>query len=100
MQPTDRGGRGRRRWLRSCTTKPNPYTKWPELFPVLTRSILDAAESSGARLVFSDNLYAYRPVDGPLREDLPAMAQGRKGRTVSRWPPRSSLRTARVGCGL
>jgi nucleoside-diphosphate-sugar epimerase len=58
-----------------------PYTKWPELFPALTRSILNAAESSGAKLVFADNLYAYGPVDGPLREDLPALARGRKGRT-------------------
>jgi nucleoside-diphosphate-sugar epimerase len=58
-----------------------PYTKWPELFPALTRSILSAAESSGAKLVFADNLYAYGPVDGPLREDLPALARGRKGRT-------------------
>ena len=58
-----------------------PYTRWPELFPALTRSILGAAESSGAKLVFADNLYAYGPVDGPLREDLPAAARGRKGRT-------------------
>jgi len=58
-----------------------PYTRWPELFPALTRSILDAARSSGAKLVFADNLYAYGPVDGPLREDLPAAARGRKGRT-------------------
>ena len=57
-----------------------PYTRWPELFPALTRSILDAAESSGAKLVFADNLYAYGPVDGPLREDLPAVAHGRKGK--------------------
>ena len=57
-----------------------PYTKWPELFPALTRSILSAAESSGAKLVFADNLYAYGPVDGPLREDLPALTHGRKGR--------------------
>ena len=57
-----------------------PYTKWPELFPALTRSILGAAESSGAKLVFADNLYAYGPVDGPLREDLPAAARGPKGR--------------------
>ena len=57
-----------------------PYTKWPQLFPPLTRSILSAAESSGAKLVFADNLYAYGPVDGPLREDLPAAAPGRKGR--------------------
>ena len=58
-----------------------PYTKWPELFPALTRSILGAAESSGAKLVFADNLYAYGPVDGPLREDLPPNARGRKGQT-------------------
>ncbi len=58
-----------------------PYTRWPELFPALTGSILGAAESSGAKLVFADNLYAYGPVDGPLREDLPAVAHGRKGRT-------------------
>jgi len=57
-----------------------PYTKWPELFPALTRSILGAAESSGAKLVFADNLYAYGPVDGLLRENLPAAARGRKGR--------------------
>jgi nucleoside-diphosphate-sugar epimerase len=57
-----------------------PYTQWPELFPALTSSILGAAESSGAKLVFADNLYAYGPVDGPLREDLPASARGRKGR--------------------
>ena len=58
-----------------------PYTQWPELFPPLTHSILDAAESTGAKLVFADNLYAYGPVNGPLREDLPAIASGRKGRT-------------------
>jgi nucleoside-diphosphate-sugar epimerase len=57
-----------------------PYTQWPELFPALTRSILDAAESGGAKLVFADNLYAYGPVDGPLREDLPAAAHGPKGK--------------------
>lgn len=60
----------------------NPgYTRWPELLPPISRSILRAAESSGAKLVFADNLYAYGPVDGPLREDLPASASGRKGRT-------------------
>jgi nucleoside-diphosphate-sugar epimerase len=58
-----------------------PYTRWPELFPELTGSILGAAESSGGKLVFADNLYAYGRVDGPLREDLPAAARGRKGRT-------------------
>jgi nucleoside-diphosphate-sugar epimerase len=57
-----------------------PYARWPELFPALTGSILGAAQSSGAKLVFADNLYAYGPVDGPLREDLPAAAHGPKGK--------------------
>lgn len=60
----------------------NPgYTRWPELLPPISRSILGAAESSGAKLVFADNLYAYGPVDGPLREDMPPTASGPKGRT-------------------
>jgi nucleoside-diphosphate-sugar epimerase len=60
----------------------NPdYTRWPELLPPISRSILGAAESSGAKLVFADNLYAYGPAPGLLREDLPANATGPKGRT-------------------
>jgi nucleoside-diphosphate-sugar epimerase len=57
------------------------YTRWPELLPPISRSILGAAESSGAKLVFADNLYAYGPVDGPLREDMSPRASGPKGRT-------------------
>jgi nucleoside-diphosphate-sugar epimerase len=60
----------------------NPgYTQWPELLPPIGRAILLAAEKTGAKLVYADNLYAYGPVEGPLREDLPALAAGRKGRT-------------------
>jgi nucleoside-diphosphate-sugar epimerase len=100
VRAVSRGGRapkGRRAWPPMWLTLPRaaaaaadaavvyhcaspPYTKWPQLFPPLTRSILGAAESSGAKLVFADNLYAYGPVDGRLREDLPAIARGRKGR--------------------
>jgi nucleoside-diphosphate-sugar epimerase len=59
----------------------NPgYTQWPELLPPVSRSILHAAEAAGAKLVYADNLYAYGPVGGALREDLPAAATGRKGR--------------------
>jgi nucleoside-diphosphate-sugar epimerase len=60
----------------------NPgYTRWPELLPQVSRSIVHAAEATGAKLVYADNLYAYGHVEGPLREDLPAVATGRKGRT-------------------
>jgi nucleoside-diphosphate-sugar epimerase len=43
-------------------------------------AIVEGAASSGATLVFGDNLYAYGPVDGPLTEDLPQRAQGPNGR--------------------
>jgi nucleoside-diphosphate-sugar epimerase len=44
-------------------------------------SIIGAAATTGAKLVFGDNLYAYGPVDGPLTEDLPYRATGPNGRT-------------------
>jgi hypothetical protein len=63
----------------------NPgYTRWPELLPPVGRSILGAAEATGANLVYADNVYAYGPVEGPLREDVPAIATGRKGTHSSR----------------
>ena len=42
--------------------------------------LIHAASSTGARLVYADNLYAYGPVDGPLTEDLPPAAKGPNGR--------------------
>jgi len=33
--------------------------------------IIEGASAAGARLVYGDNLYAYGPVDGPIREELP-----------------------------
>jgi nucleoside-diphosphate-sugar epimerase len=58
-----------------------PYTKWPELFPPMTRAVLDGAAAAGAKLVFADNLYVYGPPDGPMSEESPQRAQGKKGRT-------------------
>jgi nucleoside-diphosphate-sugar epimerase len=56
------------------------YTKWVELFPSLTRSVLDSTADAGAKLVFADNLYVYGPPDGPMTEETPQRAQGKKGR--------------------
>ncbi len=56
------------------------YTQWPELFPPLTRAILDGAAAAGAKLVFADNMYVYGPPDGPMTEDMAQRAQGKKGR--------------------
>jgi nucleoside-diphosphate-sugar epimerase len=57
-----------------------PYTDWVAGWPPLAEGALAAATAVGARLVYGDNLYMYGPHDGPLREDLPYAATGRKGR--------------------
>jgi nucleoside-diphosphate-sugar epimerase len=74
-----------------------PYTQWPELFPALTGSILGAAEASGAKLVFADNLYAYGPVDGHCARTCPRLRVARRAGSALKWPPSCSLRTARAG---
>jgi nucleoside-diphosphate-sugar epimerase len=57
-----------------------PYAKWPDLHPPLMNAIIEGAAAAGAKLVFGDNLYASGPVDGPLTEDLPYLAEGPNGR--------------------
>src|SRR5262245_11696123 len=56
------------------------YGRWAELLPPIMTGLIHAASSTGARLVYADNLYAYGPVDGSLTEDLPAAATGPNGR--------------------
>src|SRR5919106_1191102 len=57
-----------------------PYTKWAELFRPMTEAVLEGAAAAGAKLVFADNLYVYGPPDGPMTEEMPQRAQGKKGR--------------------
>jgi len=52
-----------------CAT--GPYGLWAKFLPPLMDGIIDGAAAAGAKVVYGDNLYAYGPVDGPLREDLP-----------------------------
>lgn len=56
------------------------YTRWPQEFPAMTRGILAATAAAGAKLVFADNLYMYGPVDGPMMEQTPPVAQTEKGK--------------------
>lgn len=56
-----------------------PYPRWHEL-PGIARGIVEGAAAAGATLVYGDNLYAYGPVTGPLREGLPETASTVKGR--------------------
>lgn len=58
-----------------------PYTRWPQLFPPLQASVLDAAARASALLVTLENVYAYGSTGGaPLTEDLPAATTSVKGR--------------------
>ncbi len=61
-----------------------PYHRWPEDWPPLAASFLEAAASSGATLVTLGNLYPYGPVDGPLSADLPLAARYDKARVRAR----------------
>ena len=55
------------------------YHRWPTDWPPLGAALRHAAESSGAVLVTTGNLYAYGAVDGPMTEQLPARPNSVKG---------------------
>ena len=57
-----------------------PYHRWPELFPPLQLSAMEAARAAGARYVSIDNLYGYGPVPGTLTEATPQAPNTKKGR--------------------
>ena len=52
-----------------CAT--HSYGQWDKVLPPIMSGIIEGAGAASARIVYGDNLYAYGPVDGPLREDLP-----------------------------
>jgi nucleoside-diphosphate-sugar epimerase len=56
------------------------YGHWQQLLPSLMAGAMHAAEATGARIVYGDNLYAYGPVGAPLTEVLPSKATGANGR--------------------
>ena len=51
-----------------CAT--HSYGQWDKVLPPIMSGIIEGAAAAQARLVYGDNLYAYGPVDGPIREDL------------------------------
>ncbi|MGH2984803.1 MAG: NAD-dependent epimerase/dehydratase family protein [Solirubrobacterales bacterium] len=57
-----------------------PYTRWAQDLPPLTEAILLGARSAGGKLVMADNLYSYGHVSGPITEETPRAATGKKGR--------------------
>jgi nucleoside-diphosphate-sugar epimerase len=66
------------------TTAAPPYHLWPEQFPILSASLLNAVKRTGVAYVMLGNLYAYGPVSGPITPDFPLAATGPKGRTRAR----------------
>ncbi len=65
----------------------NPlYHQWPQVWPPLANALLGAAESAGAVLAITGNLYVYGPVDRPMTEDMPLAAPTTKGKVrVRMW---------------
>jgi nucleoside-diphosphate-sugar epimerase len=59
---------------------PARYHTWPMLWPPLAAAMLDAAQAHHATLASVGNLYAYGPVDEPMRESMPPASTERKGR--------------------
>src|SRR5208283_3977847 len=51
---------------------------WREAWPKAIGNFVAAAEATGARMVFIDNLYMYGPQTAPLVETLPLTAFGQK----------------------
>jgi nucleoside-diphosphate-sugar epimerase len=63
-----------------------PYHRWPEDWPPMSAAMIGAAKANGAVLAITGNLYGYGPVDGPMTEQTPLAATGRKGRVrIQMW---------------
>lgn len=56
-----------------------PYTDWARLYPPIQHALIEGVGKVGAKLVSAESVYMYGPVDGPMTEDLPYVAQTRKG---------------------
>ncbi len=57
-----------------------PYNEMADRFQPIMDGAIRVAAAAQARLIYADSLYAYGPVAGPLTEDLPYAATGRKGK--------------------
>jgi nucleoside-diphosphate-sugar epimerase len=56
-----------------------PYHRWPELWPPMAAAMLAAAESAGAVLAITGNLYLYGPTTVPMTEQTPMRPNSVKG---------------------
>jgi nucleoside-diphosphate-sugar epimerase len=65
-----------------------PYQQWTRIYPRVMGNLIEVAAdlSPHTRVVYSDNLYCYGrggALRGPLREDTPHLATGKKGKLRS-----------------
>jgi nucleoside-diphosphate-sugar epimerase len=56
-----------------------PYHRWPQEFPNMLDTVIDAVAEIGAKLVMVDNLYMYGRDATNITEDLPERGGTRKG---------------------
>jgi nucleoside-diphosphate-sugar epimerase len=56
-----------------------PYPEWTTALPPMIDAVIMMAETSGAKVVYGDNLYMYGQVSGLITPDLPDRATGKKG---------------------
>jgi nucleoside-diphosphate-sugar epimerase len=57
-----------------------PYHRWPQEFPAMLDTVIEATAAAGAKLVMIDNLYGYGPGSGTISEDTPERATDTKGK--------------------
>jgi nucleoside-diphosphate-sugar epimerase len=56
-----------------------PYPEWTTALPPMMDGVIIGAETSGAKVVYADNLYMYGRVSGLITADLSDRATGKKG---------------------
>ena len=61
-----------------------PYPQWTDHFMPIVDGLLHGARAARARLVWTDNLYAYGPRNEPLHEDMKLSSYGKKPALRSR----------------
>jgi len=65
-----------------------PYQQWTKTYPEVMRNLIEVSADLGSdtRVVYADNLYCYGReggLHGPLTEDTPHLATGKKGKLRS-----------------
>ena len=69
----------------NCIGLPYDIKTWSAKWPVVQANLIGAAQASGAKYIFGDNLYMYGDTNGaPVNEDSPNLATMKKGQLRAR----------------